>query len=560
MKSRRSFQLGMSCCLAFTLALLLTFSVSYSSADSAPIDGDLRKVISNGGYESLVSKIASDGKIRILVNLNVPFKPMGRIHGADAESQMENISVAQNSLLESLAGHDLTGVHKYKYIPVIAVIVDRETLGSILSSSLVSSVEEDIQMRHFLDQSVPLIGVPAVFAEGYTGAGMHVAVLDTGVDKTHTFLAGAVVSEACYSTNKTDSSYEYVSHCPGGVSSSTASGSAMPYAGACYPGECDHGTHVAGIAAGRDNGSFSGVAKGAGVIAIQVFTRVNYKSSGNFYGTTSFFTDLIKGLERVYALRNTYDIASVNMSLGGGYYSDYCDSTYTSVKTAIDNLRSAGIASVIASGNDYYYSYIAAPACISTAVSVGATTDYDTIAYFSNSASFLSLLAPGYDIYSSIPGGSYANKSGTSMATPHVAGSWALLKQSNPAASVPDILTALQSTGVAITDTRNNVTTSRIQVDEALAAVPCYNEPVLKKGTTSYYSSIQSGYNALSSGQTALVRETELSEVLLLAGSSPAKLEGGYNCDFSSITGFTTLEGSMTIKGAAVTVANFIIK
>ena len=87
--------------------------------------------------------------------------------------------------------------------------------------------------------------------------------------------------------------------------------------GVLYPsGECNHGTHVAGIVAGRSGVSGSpgpGVAPEADIIAIQVFSRVLVTAL--VHGTS----DIMKGLERVYELRNTYSIASVNMSLGGNY-------------------------------------------------------------------------------------------------------------------------------------------------------------------------------------------------------------------------------------------------
>jgi subtilisin family serine protease len=173
----------------------------------------------------------------------------------------------------------------------------------------------------------------------------------------------------------------------------------------------------------------------------------------------------------VYSLKDTYNIASVNMSLGGGQYFSNCDSTFPSFKTAVDNLRSAGIATVIASGNNSYTNSISFPACISSAISVGATDKSDVVASYANSASFLNFLAPGSSITSSYPGGLYATASGTSMATPHVAGAWAVLKSAKPTATVSEVLTALVNTGKPITDARNSITKPRIQVDQAVYAI-----------------------------------------------------------------------------------------
>jgi len=137
-------------------------------------------------------------------------------------------------------------------------------------------------------------------------------------------------------------------------------------------------------------------------------------------------------------------------------------------KAKIDDLRAVGIATVIAAGNSGFTNALGTPACISTAISVGATDKTDGIATFSNSASFLSLLAPGVSINSSIPGNAYGVKSGTSMATPHVAGVFAILKQAWPTASVDEILSALQTTGMNLTDPRNTITIPRIDVEATL--------------------------------------------------------------------------------------------
>ncbi|MDH3460393.1 MAG: S8 family serine peptidase, partial [Burkholderiaceae bacterium] len=417
--------------------------------------------VSTAEIARMEAKIAATGHpARVIVGLNMPVTPEGVIGTAAAGKQRARIRAAQDTAASQLLKGPRTRLHrKFDSIPHFAAEVDAETLALLRNSPLVSSIQEDIAVRPSLLQSTALVNAPVVWNSGRTGSGWTVAVLDTGVDKNHPFLAGKVVSEACYSSNTTQSS----SVCPGGVTDSVNAGSGVN-CNTTLSG-CTHGTHVAGIVAGSGAGDGSrGVAPAANLIAVQVFS--NFPGQG---GVMSWTSDQIKGLERVYALRDIYKIAAVNMSLGGGQYTGACDATQGAIKAVIDNLRSAGIATVIASGNDGYRNAISAPACISSAVSVGSVCDagpdgsacatgVSGVASYSNIAPFISLLAPGSYITSSIPGSGYAAYNGTSMAAPHVAGAWALLKQAQPTISVADGLALLRAGAVSVNDARSGGT------------------------------------------------------------------------------------------------------
>ena len=299
--------------------------------------------------------------------------------------------------------------------------------------------------------------------------------------------------------------------------------------------------------------AFSGVAKNAQIMAVQVFSEIIDPS---FCGGASscmggYTSDVIAGLERVYAVALAgRNIVSVNMSLGEGAFSTFCDAE--PYKPAIDNLRAIGIASVVASGNSYSATSVGSPACVSTAVSVGSTTKADAVSWFSNVTPFLSLFAPGDSITSSVPGGGYEIASGTSMAAPHVAGAWALMRQAAPTASVTTILNALRSTGLPVTDNRfwasGTVTVPRIRVFQALAALTPVNSPAptitsvtplrVRAGAPATLTVTGSGFNGLSAVQwNGVAKPTiALSNTQLLASVPAADLVVGTTATVSSST------------------------
>jgi subtilisin family serine protease len=427
--------------------------------------------------DRLTAQAATQGRTRILVGLKVDATP--EVRGASRVSENERhrrVANAQDRLESDLIrGSNARVLTRFNHQPHVAVEVDVNTLARLRASPQVVSIEEDVAVPLTLAESTVMTGAVQAWASGVTGTGQTVAVLDTGVDKTHPMLAGKVVSEACYSSN----TYESQSLCPGGATESTALNSGRNCATSISG--CSHGTHVAGIVAGNGGtaGTY-GVAPGAQILAIQVFSHFPA------YGAVmSYTSDQIKALERVYALKDTYKIAAVNMSLGGGKFTATCDADRQALKTAIDNLRSAGIPTVIASGNDGWTNAISAPACVSSAVSVGAHCDAGPdgsacatgaggITSYSNIASFVSLIAPGSYIRSSVPGGAYATYNGTSMATPHVAGAWALLKQMQPTVSVTDGLAMLRQQAITLNDTRSGGTVGGLKRLQAgfLVATP----------------------------------------------------------------------------------------
>jgi subtilisin family serine protease len=334
----------------------------------------------------------------------------------------------------------------------MSLFVNAAELRRLLADPDVVSIQEDVPSPPLFEYNITVPHADQVLAKGFSGTGHAIAILDTGSDKTHPMLQGRVVAEACSSTN--DSANGLSSFCPGGVSFSVKPGSGVNCPTAIHG--CEHGTHVASIAAGKlvttSGKTLTGVGRGANIIAMQVFTR---RTKGCSPDPTpcigSFATDRVVALHRLYELRNTLKIIAVNMSIGQGKYSASCDSSSPAEATEISNLRAVGIATTIASGNNGYDGFISSPACISTAVAVGNSNADDMARQTSNNSTLVKVMAPGTAILGATPGNHYASLSGTSQAAPYVAGAIALLKNAQPSATMASILTGLECGGKMIT-------------------------------------------------------------------------------------------------------------
>jgi subtilisin family serine protease len=253
-----------------------------------------------------------------------------------------------------------------------------------------------------------LVKAPEVWARSYTGQGIVVAVVDTGVDYTHSDLNDNmwVNTREVAGNGIDDDGNGYVDDVRGwdfvGNDNDPRDGNG-------------HGTHVAGTIAGENNGTgVTGVAYNARIMAVKVLS-----DSGS--GSNSSVANGIR-----YAANNGARV--INLSLGGGYSSD--------IYSAIQYATGRGSIVVMASGNEGA-SQPGYPAFHATeyGLSIGAVDSTSRIASFSNRAGTNSamrhVMAPGVNVYSTVPNNGYASYNGTSMATPHAAGVVALMLSAN---------------------------------------------------------------------------------------------------------------------------------
>jgi subtilisin family serine protease len=354
-----------------------------------------------------------------------------------------------------------------------------------------------------LDESVPQIGAPAAWQAGYSGTGVQVAVLDTGIDTDHPDLAGKVVQSKDFS----------------------GKGSVEDGFG--------HGTHVASTITGSgaaSGGRYKGVAPGVKLAVGKVL-------DDNGQGTDDM---ILEGMQWAAADAHA---KIVNMSLGGGP-SDGTDPLSTAVNTLSSQY---GTLFVIAAGNFGQDSSVSAPGAADAALTVGSVSKQDEPSPFSSrgprpgdGALKPEIAAPGGAIVAARPGGvepigepvgdAYQRLDGTSMATPHVAGAAAILAQAHPswswdklkaglASSAKDIGAGPYAVGAGRLDVARAVSTPVIATGSVSTLLPWPNQGAQKKQTVTWTSTADA--------PVTFALQTNLSDRVTLSADSVTVPAGG---------------------------------
>lgn len=418
------------------IALILVLFATATGAEDQNLD-DLKTNDKVDGLlrAELQSQLGSfhQASFDVLIILNVPIS-----NSPERLSLVESnrrIAAVSNQLVQQLqinSGFKLK--RQFKSINAIAATITAQQLHNLIEDDSVKAVGLDVGGAGGLAEAIPQVGINQVRQSyGLRGAGIEIAVLDTGIDTDHPDLESQVLSQKCFADS-----------CPNGSDNAED--------------DNGHGTHVTGIIASQGNSAEMGGAPGVGIHAIKVL------DSNNSYSSASI---VLAGLDHVINQLPSVDI--VNMSLGtNALFNADCDTQYaftSAFSTAINTLRDRGALSFVASMNNASDDSIAAPACIANAIAVGAVWDTDPNSYFgsctevspkademacfSNSSVSLDLLAPGSPIRSSRNGGGTATYSGTSMATPMAAACAALILEYDPT-STPSRVEALLETETSV--------------------------------------------------------------------------------------------------------------
>jgi len=425
---------------------------------------DPQAATKGGEVEKAVhQQIKKEGTASVVISLDVPVT-------SSVTETAQRTTRAIDEFLAQLPPGSYSNVDAAGVLPVLTLTLNKNGVDALTKIGIVGAATLERTLRptqtvetettptsetspaattqNVTTQNITAPVIAAAASDGFRGA---VAVIDSGIDINHPYLQRSGVSkniaEACFA----DDCF------PGSPSASVdMTYNSAPRAGSassCGDGTCTHGTHVAGIAVGgTDESSPRGAAPDANLISVRVMS----KSTGSAQESW-----LINSLQWLYwqsqNTNNLPNLRAINLSLGTDtVYSSTSQCDYTGLAQIIRNLRSVGIYTVIASGNEYSRNGVSYPGCVSDAITVGSTNASGTMSSFSNYASFIDFYAVGESVCSAKSGigvgcGTYGGagliyESGTSMAAPYVAGMLARLGR----LSAAQALDRLTQTGIAV--------------------------------------------------------------------------------------------------------------
>lgn len=518
---------------------------------------------------------------RVIVNLRRPAKANQLQNFKDMAVRQElrqAVYEAEEGVIRGLDPAEVWITNRFIYIFGFSAEVSLKGLEDLVDNVDILSIEKDRILHAHLAQGIPLMNATTP-RSSYNGSGLSVAICDTGIDYTHARLGGGGFPN---------------SKVIGGYDCGDDDNDPMD--------ENGHGTACAGVAAG-DLGTvgdyIGGVAYGARLYAV----KISYGSSGS--ANTS---DMIEGWE--WCITHQYDDSSnpimiISTSFGGVRYDSTCDSTSIAMTTAAANAVAAGMTLFVSSGNDGYCDSIEWPACISHVVSVGAVYDAnigrnpppgwvgcikngsctgnpgppcderwyvddpanaDQVTTYSNTASFLNLLAPANWATSTKLSGGYWDVAngfgGTSAACPYAAGAAACLQTAartitGSYLTPSQVKSTLIDNGDLVADAKVAITKPRVNLSDAIDSIAGNLAPYVEPsascgGNTPCYATIQEAINSAASGAIIKIAEGVYAEHVYLSSPKTLTLQGGWNAGFTVQISNTKID-SLTITSGTVT-------
>ena len=418
--------------------------------------------------------------------------------------------------------------YAYHLVPAIAANVPEAAIAGLRANPNVTNIDPDGDV-HAIDAEmdntwgVKRIGAGAVHGAN-KGAGVKVAVIDSGVDYTHPDLNGN------FDLTSTD-------RCAGGLGYDFVNNDANPM------DDNGHGTHVAGTVAAEDNDAgVVGVAPEACLYALKVLGANGSGSYSNVIAAVQWAVD-----HGIQVTNNSYGSSGNPGSI---------------VKAAFDNAAAAGIYHAAAAGNsgkcggsgdNAIY-----PARWDSLVAVAATGSNDARPCFSSTGPDVELAAPGVSVNSTLLGGGYGTKSGTSMASPHVAGTAALVI----AAGITDVRTQLQTTADDLGDPGRDPQYGYGLVNAAAATVPpgpVNNAPTVSITSAANGSTFGSGTTMSFAGSASDTEDGDLTASLVWTSDIDGQIGAGGSFSRTLSDGNHTITASATDSGGKTTSASIII-
>jgi subtilisin family serine protease len=379
----------------------------------------------------------------------------------DLNNKMDLLIDKKSKVMSKLNSNEFILNKNWDTLNAFSGFISLEGLTKLSYDPDVIKVDLDVGGEGGLNQSRPVINADDVHNAGFTGQGVTVAVLDTGIDTNGFDLEDDIVAQQCFCENENGSGC-----CPNGNSAQSGNGSAEDDNG--------HGTNISGIITSDGFIAPVGIAPDAKIVAVKVLDNTN-----SFSNTAQ----IISGLE--WVLMNRPDVDVINMSLGTStLFEEICDNVAAfnmALQEVIKNLVDSGVVVFASTQNDGSIISIASPACLSSTISVGAVydgdngtvealgcvdqnTSKDKVPCFSNSSEDVDLLAPGSRITSTGNTVGISTQSGTSQACAHASASAALLLEADSNLTHDDIRQVLRDTGVGVQDDRNGIFFPRINV------------------------------------------------------------------------------------------------